>query len=400
MDCLSSTTGGTAERPSLLFLVRLIAVLGLAAAFALPARSIAAEPIHIAIALPQSGPWQLIGKDAKKAALLAMQKYQLQVGPDAAAVELSFYDDGCSVDGGAQIARQISALDAKPLAVVGHACPSAAQSAAPIYAAANIIFISAGLLPARQSILRRFGSLQFSLPHEGSQATLIASTLFDAGDVRIAIVRDRTQYAIEATQAILSALGAASRNVVVQESFAGGDKDFAALAQRIQSASVSHVILSAFPSEAGLLIGELRKANPAVTILATDQLAEPGFAHSFPTASEGVLVPLPVDYDDLPSARNLAQQIHPSNAASARVALATHAALECLLSVLREQHPWSTAEVANALTTRQFDTTLGPVRFDAAGSASLSKFGLFTWHKGQLLSATTAPGVATQTRLP
>ncbi len=336
--------------------------------------------------------------------MLAQRDQKLLGDAGATAVELTFFDDACSAEGGARVARQISTLEAKPIAVLGHACPSAAQSAAPIYSAANLTFMSAGFLPARQTMMRRFGPMQFSLPGDGSQATAIASMLADSGATRIAIVRDRTLYAIEATQAISAALGAAARNIVIQEIFAGGDKDFAGLAQRMKTANVSHVVLSAFPSEGGLLIAELRKANPTVVILATDQLADPGFPRSFPDAAEGVLVPLPADYHLLRSAANVVQQIQPSNAASARVALATYAALECLLAAIRDQQPLSTAGVAQALSGRQFDTILGTIRFDAAGAASLPRFGLFTWHGGQLVWAgqdrEVVPGVASRMRLP
>lgn len=377
---------------------------GIASVCTLSARSHAAEAIRIAVALPQSGPWEQIGKDARNAALLAYQNFKSLNGSKTEAVELLFYDDACSAEGGARVARQVSLLEPRPVAILGHACPSSAQSAAAIYSAANMVFMAAGFLPARQATPRKVGSMQFSLPGDQSQAAVIASALVKAGDARVAVVRDRTQYAIDTTQAIVGALGPAARAVVVQESIAGGDKNFMGLAQRIKAAGVSHLVLSAFPSEAGLLIEDIRKLSPSLTILASDQLAEPGFSRSFPAAAEGVLVPLPVDYDEIPSASDVLRQISPSNAASARIAIATYSALECMLAATRDLQKANSVDLAHTLSARPFDTVLGAIRFDASGSASLARFKLFTWHGGQLVSAAqrqgTAPDVATRPPLP
>lgn len=393
---------GTAIWPSLFASIR-VALALLSAPSLLTSTAFASEPFRIAFALPESGSLQAIGRDVKTAAALALRDYQVKLGAKPANITLSFYDDKCTSEGGALLARQLTdASTAQASVIVGHFCPSASDAAAPIYSAAGLPFMAAGSLPTGSVSTHHYGPYHFRLPGERSQGALIASRLLNATEPRIAFVRDRTQYAIDAIHSVAIALGIKIRDVVLQEAFTGGDKEFTALAQRIKASAVSHVVLSAFPSEAGLLIADVRKLNPDVEILATDQLVDPSFARSFSTAAEGVLVPVPADFSKLSAAKDIARRISASDATASRVALATYAAMECIFAAVQGDQPKSAAEFSKALTTQQFDTILGPVRFDGMGDASISRYALFTWTGARLVPAAASldQGVATGMRLP
>ena len=356
------------------------------AASALPARA-ASLTHNIAIALPLSGPQSALGAQIRAAVELALAAYAAQMRRGSPTLKVTYYDDRCSADGGLAAAEAIMTDTANPpVAVVGHACPSAAAAATPVYARAGLVHIIAGSLPAREPQTARRGPLQFRLPADGAQGSLMGQALVAAGpDARIAFVRDKTLFAGSALKPTAAALAAAGRRVPVLETFAGGEKDFAGLAQRLKVAGITHIALAAFPSEAALLVAEVRRANPDVMILATDQLADPVFQRQAGAAAEGVHVAFAPDARAYPGAMAVAAALAAQGLEPSRAALASHAAVEVIAALLAANDGLD----ARALTTHTATTILGPVSFDPQGTASLPSHVVYTWRDGQLLPPPT-----------
>ena len=345
-----------------------------------PSPAAASEPLPIVVTLPLSGAHQALGREVRAAVELALDDAATQP-----AVTITWVDDACSSDGGLAAARTVTTQVAPPVAVIGHACPSAAQSAVPVYAQAGIVHITAGSLPVREPQLRRFGPRHFQLPGSGAQGTLLANALVEAGSVaRVAFVRDKTQFAIAALQPASAALVAAGRGPPLLETFAGGEKDFAGLAQRLKSAGISHVVIATFPSEAVLLVAEIRKLNPAVIILATDQLAEAGFGRSAGAAADGVKVALAPDASAFPKARDVVAKLASNGIPASRAALASYAAIQVVMATAASS-PATPAQMAETLAARTFETILGPVSFNENGAANLPSHVFYTWHNGRLM---------------
>ena len=345
----------------------------------------AAETLRVAIALPLTGPQQALGRDIRAAVEFALEDHR-SVG-SAVAIEASWHDDGCTSEGGLAIAKRIVAdVATLPIAVLGHACPSAAQAAAPIYNAAGVVFIAAGSLPTREPMSKRFGSRHFRLPADGAQGTLIGAALVDAGpDARIAFIRDRTQYAMNVMQSIAAIVTAQKRAILLVETFAGAEKDFTTLAQHIKAANITHVALAAVPSEAALLVAELRKLSPKLEILASDQLAAPEFARAFLGVAEGVKVALPPDFQTSTRAKDVARKLETAGITVNRTTLATYAAVEVLATVAEAAKSADGATLQKVLETGAFDTILGSIRFDGNGAANVPSHVFYTWTGGKLL---------------
>ena len=347
----------------------------------------ATEAVRIAIALPLSGPQQNIGRDVKIAVELALSENRAKSGSATREFELSWFDDLCSSDGGAAVAKRIVADPQQlPFAIVGHACPSAAQAAGPIYNAAGVLFVNAGLLPGRVPATGRFGPRHLLLPGDGAHESLIGKALLDAGPAaRIAFIRDRTKLSQAALQPVAAALAAAGRSALLVETFAGAEKDFTGLAQRIRAAEITHVALAAFPSEAVLLLQEVRKANPALTIFATDQLADPEFARLSSSSADGVFVAKAPEYRDFASAAKLVSQIETNGAVPSRAALASFAAIEIVIALADRPQSDTVISPRETPGAGAINTFLGPIQFDVKGNANLPEHVFYAWHKGQLL---------------
>ncbi len=381
--------GGVATRPPLFSLPAKFAALLMMSAPTLvlccaPRLVMAAETIHIAVALPLSGAQERLGQAIKSAVTAALTDRAAALRDDAPSVDVIWLDDACSGAGGAAVARQVAGMTSTVVVgVIGHACPSAAQTAAPIYSAAGIAFLQAGALPAHREPSLRQGHTHFRLPGQSSQGRTIADALINAGPLaRVALVRDRTRFATDALQSVAAALLSAGRSSVLTETFTGGDKDFGPLAQRLKNAAISHVALAAFASEAVLLVPQLRAVNPTLEIIATDQLAGQDFAN--PLTSEGVRVVMAPDYTSSPRTADLVRRLGASTAAWNRSAIATYAAVEVFAAAADGR---TAPAITNELQTNTFQTVLGPVRFDATGAADLPAYVLHTWTNGTLVQS-------------
>ena len=196
-------------------------------------------------------------------------------------------------------------------------------------------------------------------------------------------MRDRTLIAQTAMVPVIAALRALGRAPVLVETFAGGEKDFAGLAQRLKASAVTHIALAAFPSEAALLLADVRKTNPDVAIYATDQLAGSEFARIAGPAADGLEVAMAPDATAFPRARHLIDVLVAKGLAPSRAALASFAAIEVILAATK-QSSTDPERVTVALQTTTFDTILGPVRFNATGAANLPSHVFYKWTGGTL----------------
>ena len=401
MTSVSKITEGAAFRPPLISLHKFspcrsarAAGLILVAAVAACAPAHATDALRVAFALPLTGPQQLLGREIKAAVELAVADTNQTSGDGGPLLDITWYDDRCSSDGGLAVAKAItSVVDAtmRPAIVMGHACPSAAQAAGTLYNAASVPQFTVGSLPARAPSTHRFGPGHFRLPSDGTQGATIGAALAELPeDARIAFVRDRTQFAQSTLQAVAAALGARKRTIILVETFAGAEKDFTALAQRIHAAKITHIALAAFPSEAVLLLAEINKANPGLTIFATDQLADAEFGRSAGASADGVRVALAPDIRAFPGAATVAKRLEVKGLHASRAAIASYAAIEIMTQVARGTTSQSGASpppalLPNALASETFKTVLGDVTFTESGAANIQSHIFYTWTNGALL---------------
>ena len=345
-----------------------------------------ADSLRIAVVLPASGPQLTLGREIKLAVELALDDARDRAGGDGR-VSVSWIDDQCSSAGGLAAAQATTTAPEaiRASVVIGHACPSSAQAAGALYDKAGIVNITAGALPAREPQLHRFGSRHFRLPADGLQGAAIGAKLAAAGpEARVAIVRDRTLFAQTNMAPVITSLFAKGRAPVMTETYAGGEKDFSGLAQRIKAAGITHVALAAFPSEAALLVPDVRRLNPDVVIVATDQLAAPEFARLAGSAAVGIQVAMAPEAAAFPRAGHVAETLAAKGGKPSRAALASYAAIQVILAATDRTRA-DADSITKTISSGTFETILGPLSFDAAGSASLPSHVFYHWNGSTLV---------------
>lgn len=279
-----------------------------------------------------------------------------------------FEDDGCQAAKAVEAAQRIIA--AKPAVVIGHPCSSAAIAAAPVYAQAQIPFISTG---ARHGDLtdKRAGPLVFRLggrdDRQGEAAAQFLARV--AGGRPIALLHDRTfamsTLAANAMSALTGAEGLPAAKVATF-SYVASELNYDALVAKVTAFAatadgVGAVFFAGYPSEAIVILRALRANGVTAPFLGSDALAMSDFSATLVTAG-GVSVLVSTDADG-PHA----------------VAARTAAAVEIWREAAREDP----ADPGAALSERaHIARKLGPITFDSKGDARVPSYLVSTWRDG------------------
>lgn len=311
--------------------------------------------------------------------------------PGTPAVRFDIHEDPCERSKSAALARSIAAGDA--VAVIGHTCAAGASAAVPVYRLAGKPLIVAGAsngggsLPAGPLYLP--GVVETQGQFLGRELARIAGA-----EARIAVVSDRTRWALTNVREASATLQALGKAPVRAETFAGGDKDFAGLAARLAAAGITHVVLAAFASEAGLFVADLVKALPAVSIIGTETLAGPEFVRSAGTAAANVMIAVKPGLDAMktarPGARLLIERLEMDRLRPTRADVAVAAAVEMVATVVStvaqrgiKVTPGAVDEALRRASPA-FETVFGPVVFAKNGHASVAQWQLHRWAEGRL----------------
>lgn len=337
--------------------------LAIALAFGLSTADAHAE-IVIGIAAPLSGRLGAIGEAMAKAAGAAVAKAEAQGSGPVEPLRIEIADDGCSAASAEGVAKRLAEAGAR--IVIGHWCGSAAAAAAPLYAAAGIVLLTTTRHPAVTQ--KRAGSGIFRLAGrddmQGQEAGRYVANAYKRA--RIAIVHDRTAYARALAAGFQSVLTDQELTPVLSEGIVASEKDYSALARRVVDSNAGLVYYAGFPTEAAIILREMRLIGSRATVMGGDALATAEFAERAGREGDGTLLTISSAADPV--------------RAAARLALA---ATEIAIETVRSQS--GSGAIARHIATTTFGTSEGPIAFDAQGDASIASFAVNRWQDGKLL---------------
>lgn len=351
---------------------------------------VAASEVVIALAIAD--------RDARLSATAEMARRVAMLlsksGPEggASSVRIEVYEDPCERSGSTALAKRIA--DNGAHVVVGHACPAGAAAAAPIYGLAGKSLVVAGALKGGGGVKDAL-FLPATDVTQGQYLGREMAAIAGQG-ARVAVVSDRTRWALGNIREAAAVLQAAGKAPVLAETFAGGDKDYAALSQRLVAAGVTHVVLAAFGSEAGLFVADLIRAQPRMVIVGTETLAGAEFVRAAGEAAGAVMIAVKPDAGVAKAESDVARQVIEGLAsegvAATRPMLAVGAAIEAVAAAAVKVEREGTAVTGEAIgralrSGPPAATMLGPVTFDAKGQASVPQWRLHRWAGNRLVAA-------------
>ncbi len=300
---------------------------------------------------------------------------------DGKPVRIITADDQCNAAGAEAAARSVVAAGAS--VVIGHVCSSAAIAAAPVYAEARIPFIAVG---ARSPKLtdERSGPATFRLAGRSDlQASEIASAIIKryAGK-KAAILNDTSPQSRDLADAVHRFLTAANYPVVHRESYTPGEKELTELVRRLKIAGAGIVFVPAQPHDAAIILAQMRAQQLDAHVIGSDMLAVPAVIPAADLAGDALAVMLSWTPKPVGPAAGKVEPLMQLGRESRSIALQAYAAVEAWSQAVGDQRTNDNAKVASALSSKEFETVIGRVRFNERGDATIPSYALHVWRNG------------------
>lgn len=300
---------------------------------------------------------------------------------DGKVVRIITADDQCNAAGAEAAARSVVAAGAS--VVIGHVCSSAAIAAAPIYAEARIPFISVGARSPKFTD-ERSGPTTFRLAgRSDKQASEIASAIMKryAGK-KAAILNDTSPQSRDLADAVHRFLTAANYPVVHRESYTPGEKELTELVRRLKIAGAGIVFVPAQPHDLAIILAQMRAQQLDAHVIGSDMLAVPAVIPAADLAGDALAVmlswtPLPVG-----AAAGKAEPLMQLGREARSIALQAYAAAEVWSQAVTDQGANDGAKIAAALSSKEFETVIGRLRFNERGDATIPSYALHVWRNG------------------
>jgi branched-chain amino acid transport system substrate-binding protein len=338
---------------------------------ALGTAATAAEPRRIGLSLPLSGAIAQLGKQFAAGAALALER------SGAKGVELVTVDDNCERN-----AAEVAAADLKAAnvaIVTGVLCNEAAFALAKALRERAIPVLIAGAQSGR--ILRdrqKEGWRVWRLgPADGDAVLAAAAAMSKRWSAKPwAVLDDGTANARLHAELFRDRMEEAGPPPQLADAFRPGQENQAALVRRLQSAGVQAVYVAGDAQDVAALSASAADAKFALEVAGGPGLAELPYLPTARKAADGLIAVLPAD--PAAGAGEVLAVLKERGIAPDPYVLLGYGATQIALASLAGT-PESTAA---ALSGGTFATVLGPVRFNADGSANRRAFELRVWKAG------------------
>jgi branched-chain amino acid transport system substrate-binding protein len=328
-----------------------------------------AQTLTIGVSAPLSGPSALLGRQVVAGATIAAKAW---------GVEVRIADDACTAEGGASVARQFVAD--KVGAVVGFLCTEALEAALPVLKDAGIAAITVGVRTEWLTDRRqKTGWPLFRLAPRGDDERNAAASILTRlwRDQPFAIVDDGTIYGRELAETVRNAAEQAALKPVFTDTYRPDMNNQIGLAGRLKKAGAASVFVGGDGGDVAILGRDAAALDASLTIAGGEALrTAPG---DVPYAEGTLMIALP-EWADIADAKALTD-FSAASVLPEGYALPTYAAVE-LARAAAERAAAADTQVADVLAGGDFQTAIGPVRFDAKGDLTNNPYRLFRFENG------------------
>jgi branched-chain amino acid transport system substrate-binding protein len=353
----------------------LIGMVGVAALCATTARA----EILIATAGPMTGIYAWAGERYQRGTELAVENLNAKGGVLGQRLELIVGDDFCDADQAVALARKLASDGV--VFVAGHWCSHASIPASKVYEKAGILMMTPGSASAKltdeggPNVFRVYG-------RDDRQGAMVADHLADhwAGK-KIAILDDGTTWGAGVASGVRRRLHERGVIAAVDETITPGEEEYSALVSKMQAAGIEVLFLGGYHREAGLIFRQAHDrgydlqliGNSAMTLEDFPMIAGPGL--------EGTVMAAMTDTRALPEAAEVVAQFHAQGHEPLGTTLYAYAAIQVWAQAVEAAGSLDLEAVTDALHSRQFNTVLGRIGFDAKGD--VTGFEPWQWHVWQ-----------------
>jgi branched-chain amino acid transport system substrate-binding protein len=328
--------------------------------------SVNAATLKIAVVAPQSGSLQILGQQVIDGATLAAK--------DKA--EIVAINESCADDSGPDLANRIQQSGAQ--VAIGFLCSQSLEGALPVLASAKIPAIT---LSVRASILmedaiKKDWPLFRLAPSPTAEREKLADTIFQNWKGKpFAILDDGTITSRETAETVRETLEQRGMKATLIDNFRPAQEMQTLLVRRLAKAGVTHVFAAADRNDMSVMAHDARAANLGLTFLGGDALSATDQAVPL---EKGVLAVTRPDYQTLPAAKSVVEQLAKDNKSADGYVLPAYAAVTIALDA-DEIAAGNGAGLTEALIDTPYKTVIGEIRFTQAHELTTNPFSLLEW---------------------
>jgi branched-chain amino acid transport system substrate-binding protein len=320
----------------------------------LPAQ--AQEPLRIGLSLPLSGPYKLLGEQAKAGAEAAVAALA-----GARAVELIVADDQCTNEGGKSAAAQFAA--AKAEAVAGFLCTPPLSAATSAFAATAMPLVTIGVRAgAATGKSANAASHVFRLaPASGQELDAVAKLLLPLWrGKKFAIVDDGTLRSRELAESLRVAAEAEGLKPVLIDTLRPGQEDQLPLVSRLKKAGATHAFVGGDREDIAVIAQDAAQKDYKLTLAGSEALNAAPLDHALP---DGVLMIGVEPADRLEEAKSAVSAASAAKIAPEGYFLPAYAAVQ----LIAEAAAVNGKPLNQAIRETPHKTVLGAIRFAPNG---------------------------------
>jgi len=332
---------------------------------------------------PLTGPISWVGEQAAVGIQLAVADLNAKGGVLGEQIRVISVDDACDPEQAVAAATKL--ISDGVTFVVGHICSGSAIPTAPLYEAAGVIVISPSATnpkltdEGRANVFRVVG-------RDDQQGILGGNYLADHwGEKKIAILHDGQAYGRGLAEEARKTLNARGVREVIFEQITPGLVDYFDVVEKIQATNVDVLYYAGYPSEAGLLIRQLRDHGDDLQLVSADGLSSEDFWLIAGTAGEGTLFTSFRDPSREPAAAAIIERARGRGIVPTYRVLYSYGAVQAWAAAVERAGSLGPEAVSMSLHSHEFDTVLGRIRFDAKGDVLPAGFQWFVWTSGEFL---------------
>jgi branched-chain amino acid transport system substrate-binding protein len=339
--------------------------------------------ITIGFAAPLTGPVALGGEQLKRGAEQAVADINAAGGVNGEKLVLSESDDACDPKQAVSVANKIASAGIK--FVTGFYCSSSAIPASKVYMEEGVLMMAAGASNPRLTdegkdlVFRCYGR------DDNQGAFDAAYILKHFPDKKVAIINDKSAWGVGLSEEVKKGLNKADMKEVLFDSYTPGERDYSSIISKLKQVNADVLMLAGFPTEAGLIVRQMKEQGLAIQVIGGDALTTDQFWSIAGTRAEGVLTSFVTDPRNNPEAKTVVEELRKAGFEPEGDTLFNYAAIQSLAEGIKRAGKNDPANVAAALRQSPVNTILGPVSYDAKGDAKDIHFAMYRWHAGKYL---------------
>ena len=345
-----------------------------------------ANVIKIGVAGVHSGDLASYGLPTVNAAQLVADKINAAGGLLGRQIQLVIEDDQCAPDVSANTAAKL--VSDGVVAVIGHICSGATNTALPIYQAEGIVAVSPS---ATNPALTDYPNFFRTIAPDDAQAALQVEFVVNTLNARrVAILHDRADYGRGLAEFARDYLAQRSGvEIVLFDGITPGAVDYSAIINRVAAEKADAVIYGGYHPEASKLVDQGRSRGLNIVFISGDGVKDDTFIRVAGAAAEGVYATGPKD-TSANAVAQAAEREHRAkfNAEPGPFFMNAYAAAQALFNAIEKAGSTEYAAIVRALQTEYIETPVGRIRFDENGDAIGVGFSVYQVRNGVYVQVT------------